>query len=110
MDIKTREVGDVLVAVIEGGILQENVDDFQNKLHSMCDKGWTKVVLDMEQCNYITSMCLAVISNAKKKFIAANGDIKIANVNRLIKNLFDITNLKKKIEILDSVENAVKSF
>ena len=45
-----------------------------------------------------------------EEWAQSKGDLKIANVNRLIRNLLEITNLVKKIELFDSVEDAVASF
>ena len=110
MKIQTKEEGDVVVVFVKGGILQENVDDFQTTLNTLLKKGHLKLVLDMEHCNYITSMSLAVITSVKKQLMKVNGDIKLANINRLISNLFKVTNLKKKIEIFKSVSAAIEAF
>lgn len=110
MKLRLREQDDVVVITIEGNILQENVTVFRNRLNDLIDSGKRHLVLNMVGTNYISSLCLAAMIEAKNRLSPLHGDIKIALVNRLIRNLLEITNLTKKIEIHESVESAVASF
>lgn len=110
MKIKIRETGEIVEVAIEGNVLQENVNLFKNRLIDLIDNGKTKIVLNMVDTSYISSLCLAVIVNAKKRLIVNQGDIKIALVNHLVRNLLEITNLVKKVELFESVEDAIASF
>ncbi|HEX2955929.1 MAG TPA: STAS domain-containing protein [Chitinispirillaceae bacterium] len=110
MKIKVREIGDVVEVAVEGNVLQENVNLFKNRIIDLIDNGKTKIILNLVDTSYISSLCLAVIVNAKKRLVAKQGDIKIALVNQLVKNLLEITNLVKKVELYESVDDAVASF
>ncbi len=110
MKIKIRETGEVVEVAVEGNVLQENVNLFKNRIIDLIDSGKTKIVLNLVDTSYISSLCLAVIVNAKKKLVTKQGDIKIALVNQLVKNLLEITNLVKKVELYESVDDAVASF
>ena len=110
MKIRIREMGEVVEIAIEGNILQENVSLFKNRLVDLIENGKSKIVLNMVETSYVSSLCLAVIVNAKKRLVLKQGDIKIAMVNHLIRNLLEITNLVKKVELFDSVDEAIASF
>jgi len=110
MKFKTRDEGEITILSVSGGLLQESVDRFQKTINELYEKGRVKLVLDMEFCNYITSMSLAVIFHSRKKFLAQGGNIKVAKMNALIKKLFEMTNVKKTIEVFDTVENAIDSY
>ena len=111
MKYSVKPAGDsVIIITIESEIMQEDVEGLKNALIELLEKGHQKVVLDMSGCEYITSMGLSAIFGAKKRFSSAGGDIKIAGINKLIRNLFELTNLTKKISIFDQIEDAVKSF
>ena len=101
---------DVLIFALEKEVVQEDVDLLQKKLIELLDAGNLKVVLDMSQCSYITSMGLSAIFHVKKRFNEKGGDIKIARINTLIKNLFSLTNLNKTIDIFNTLEEAVNAF
>ena len=95
---------------VEGNILQENVDGLKSRLIELIDHGKVEIVLNMANSNYVSSLCLAVIVDVKNRLVKSDGDLKIANVNRLIRNLLEITNLIKKFELFESVEDAVAAF
>jgi anti-sigma B factor antagonist len=100
----------VVELAIEGNVLQENVGVFKKTIADLISEGKIHIILNMGDTAYISSMCLAVLIDAKSKLSNLNGDLKIAVVNRLVRNLMEITNLVKKIEVYDSIEAAVESF
>lgn len=110
MNYVIHEHNGVVEMIIEGNVLQENVEMLKSRFHDLIDNGRVKIVLNMGQSNYVSSLCLAVIVDIKKRLTAMQGDLRIANVNRLVKNLLEITNLVKKFEMYDNVEDAVNSF
>jgi anti-anti-sigma factor len=110
MKIKIEEIKNVTVVLIDGNVLQENVPIFRVKLLELIEEGKINIVLDMVASNYISSMCLATIVDIKKKLNELSGDLKIARVNKLIRNLLETTSLIKKLEVFDDVESAVNSF
>jgi anti-sigma B factor antagonist len=110
--MKTRltESNDVSILTIEGNIMQEYVSVFQSRLSDLIERGRMKIVIDMSEASYISSLCLAVIVEAQNRTSAAGGGIKIASANKLVTNLFEITNLNKKIPIFGTVDGAVAAF
>lgn len=110
MKIRMREYDSLVELVIEGNIMQENVDVFKNRLHDLIDNGKIKIVLNLEATSYISSLCLSVIVSVKNRLSILNGDIKIIQANRLITNLFEITNLNKKLEMHNTLEEASAAF
>lgn len=109
--MRMREFDNGMVEMlIDGNIMQENVDVFKNRLYDLIDNGKIKIVLNLGSTAYISSLCLSVIINVKNRLINLGGDIKIVMANRLIRNLFEITNLTKKLEIFNTAEEANSSF
>ena len=110
MNFNVNHHGDVSEIIIEGNVLQENVDLLKSRFYDMIDNGEIKLIMNMGNSNYVSSLCLAVMVDVKNRVAQLNGDLKIAKVNRLIRNLLEITNLIKKINVFDSVEEAVNAF
>jgi anti-sigma B factor antagonist len=110
MKLKIQEQAGISIVALEGNIMQEDVSIFRNRLDDLLHNGKVKVVLDMNGVSYLSSMCLAVIIDAKNRLSAQKGDLKLAAVNQLIKNLFEMTRLIKKIEIYNSIEEASAAF
>ena len=110
MNFKVIDRGDVVEVAIEGNILQENVDLLKGRFYDLIEHGKVNIVLNMAQSNYVSSLCLAIIVDVKNRLAQIKGDLKIANVNRLVRNLLEITNLVKKIDLFEDVDQAVASF
>lgn len=110
MNFEVKEHGSVAEVVIEGNILQENVDLLKARFFELIEEGTVNIVLNMEQSNYVSSLCLAVIVDVKHRLVQENGDLKLCKVNRLINNLLEITNLVKMIKVYDNIEDAIAAF
>ena len=110
MKVRMREYDSIVELLIEGNIMQENVDVFRNRLNDLIDNGKIKIVLNFGDTSYISSLCLSVIVGVKNRLSTLNGDIKIIQANQLISNLFEITNLNKKLEIHKTLEAASAAF
>jgi anti-sigma B factor antagonist len=95
MKIKIQERDVVTILSLEGNIMQEDVTMMRNRLEDLMHNGKVKVVLDMNRVSYLSSMCLAVIIDVKNRLSVLHGDLKLAAVNQLIKNLFEMTRLIK---------------
>jgi anti-anti-sigma factor len=110
MRVTINDLKTVSVIAIEGSVLQENVAIFQSRLNNLIENERAKIVVNMGKTQYISSMCLATIVDAKERAGKINGDLRIASPNSIVRNLLEITNLEKRIQIYDSVEEAVGSF
>ncbi|MBN1127356.1 MAG: STAS domain-containing protein [Chitinispirillaceae bacterium] len=110
MKIKIQEQGLVTVLSLEGNIMQEDVTLLRNRMDDLIHNKRVMLILDMNGVSYLSSICLAVIIDMKNQLNAHQGDLKLAAVNQLIKNLFEMTRLIKKIELYETVDEACRSF
>jgi anti-anti-sigma factor len=108
--IMQEEQDGIVVISIIGTLVSGNFKEFQKILADLDNQGKINVVLDMQKCTYITSMNLSAILSFKKKFIAKGGDLKLAQINTLINDLFEKINLKRVLNVYDTVESAIASF
>lgn len=98
------------VVKLDREVMPEDVELLQKTLLDALAAGTRNVVVDLEACSYITSMGISAIFHVKKRYNEKSGDLRLANANRLIRNLFEMTNLAKAIGLYDSVALAVNSF
>ncbi len=110
MKIRVIEEKNIAVVTVDGSISQECVPLFRVKLLELLMEGKCKLILDMQHTQYLSSMGLAVLVEVKKRATEVSGDLKLASMNYLVKNLLTMTNLIKKIEAFDSVEEAIAAY
>jgi anti-sigma B factor antagonist len=111
MKLNVRESeNDVVVVTIDGNIMQEYVSVFRMRLDDLINNGKSRLVLDLKEVSYMSSMCLAIIIDMKNRTAALGGDLKIACANKLVANLLEITNLNRRLAVFESVELAGAAF
>jgi anti-sigma B factor antagonist len=109
MKVTLREYDMVTVVSFDSSILQENVPMLRARLGELVEEGRLWIVIDMSQANYLSSMGVAVLVDAKKRAAERGGDVNLACVNHLIANLLEITNVTRKIAMHNTIEEAVEA-
>lgn len=109
MDIHVSETGDLTVIRVEGNCLRGAGEEFEMKVEALVNNGARKIVLDLEKCDYISSLDISMLIWTKKQVAESGGDIKIAGVNKLV-DLMKRTGMDKIFEIHESVGDAVRAF
>jgi anti-anti-sigma factor len=107
MNITITKQGPVSIVTINGTIMHEDIATIRTRLTDLVSNETAKIVMDLKDVGYLSSKFLAVIIDIKAAVAKKDGDLKIANANQLITNLFDMTRLNKKIELYDSIEKAL---
>jgi anti-anti-sigma factor len=105
--IKEEPLGAVMM--VEGSMSQDDVQIFRVKLLELVEAGKKNFIIDMGAVPYISSLGLAVIVDIQNRLNASQGYIRMARLNPMLKNLFTITNLNRKIALYHDVEEALKA-
>lgn len=109
IEVKSKGNGITLV-VLRGEIGTETVNQFKDRIDQVVADGQTKLIMDFQEVNYLNSMGLGVVAATLKKVKKSKGDLKLVNLSPAVQELFELTRLTKVFEILDSEEDAMKSF
>ena len=109
MKIKVREEDSVVIFSVDSSILQEHIPVFRERLNDIIKRKKCWIIFDMLEASYISSIGISVILEIKKKANEISGNVVFANVNQLIMNLFEVTDLLKTLEVFDSVDEAVEA-
>lgn len=106
MRVTFTERDTVAVAEVDSSILQENVPMLRSRLSQLIEENHKWIIIDLSKANYLSSMGVAVIVDVKLKANKIGGDVKLANVNQLIRSLLDITNVTRRMDIYPTIEDA----
>jgi len=105
--VKIIDQDPVVIVSVDSSVLQEHIPIFRDRLDYLLERKKYWIVIDMHEAQYLSSMGLSIILDVKKRVNKYQGDIVFANVNYLIKNLFNVTELLKKLDVFDSVDSAI---
>ncbi|MBD3346909.1 MAG: anti-sigma factor antagonist [Chitinivibrionales bacterium] len=106
MKIKIQEENGLVITSIDGSILQEHVPLFRMRLLELIEQGKTKIILNMGEATYLSSIGLAALVTVKGRAEEGGGDLVLVQTNYLIANLLKITNLHKKIKVFETLDTA----
>jgi anti-sigma B factor antagonist len=111
MQIEERKVGDVVVLDLKGKItLGEGDELLKDKINSLVNQGYTKLLLNLEGVPYIDSAGLGEIVRTYTTVSRQGGSLKLLNLTKRITDLLAITKLLTVFETFDSESDALKSF
>jgi anti-sigma B factor antagonist len=110
MQLTVDKVGDV--AVVTVNVVEfdgSNADDFKQEVAPVLE-ACARLVLDLNRVQFVDSSGCGAILSCLKRATAAGGDLKLCNVSRPVRTVFELIRLHRICEILDSREAAVRAF
>ncbi len=111
MHIEERAVSDVVVLDLKGKItLGEGDEMLKDKVNSLVNQGYRKIILNFADVPYVDSAGLGEIVRTYTTVSRQGGNLKLLNLTKRITDLLSITKLLTVFETFDSEPDAVKSF
>jgi anti-sigma B factor antagonist len=111
MTIKEKMHGPVAVLSLKGNLMGEpDTENLRDKVYSLLQEGFTKVVVDMKGVRWISSSGLGTLIAALTSVRNKSGDLRLANITEKVESLFAITQLVKVFKTYETVDRAVASF
>lgn len=111
MQIEERAVGDVKVLDLKGKItLGEGDELLKDKVNSLVNQGFRKILLNLEGVPYIDSAGLGEVVRTYTTVSRQGGSLKLVHLTKRITDLLSITKLLTVFETFDSEADAVRSF
>jgi len=111
MQISERAVGDVIVVDLKGKItLGEGDEMLKDKVNSLINQGYRKIVLNLAEVPYLDSAGLGEVVRAYTTVSRQSGSLKLLSLTKRITDLLSITKLLTVFETFDSEDEAVRSF
>jgi anti-sigma B factor antagonist len=111
MQIRQRtQIGDVHVWTLDGGIDGTTHDQFMSEMQTILHRGDTKVVLDLKDLTYISSMGLGTLVRVHSRFKAAGARLKFAHLHTAVGKILHLSRLDSVFDLYNTVDDAVRSF
>jgi len=111
LEIEPREREGITILELKGRItMGDDVTSFRQKVRALAQTPDSKVLLNMQQVDYIDSTGLGAIVMGSSAVRGAGGTIKLVNLNRRNVELLVATKLATIFEIFNDEQDAVNSF
>lgn len=107
LNIERTRVGDKVVLRLDGRMDAENASQFEQQCQSCIAEGFTKLVIDLGDLKYVSSLGLRSFVVVAKKLREKGGDLSLCRLTGLVRQVFEITRLDQVLPPHDSVESAL---
>jgi anti-sigma B factor antagonist len=110
MQPTVEKVGEVAVVTLNVDQLDaSNADDFRRDMAPVLQET-RKVVLDLGRVQFVDSRGCGAILSCLKHVAAAGGDLKLCQVSKPVRGVFELIRLHRICEILPTREEALRAF
>ncbi len=109
MNINEEVRGNVCIIALNGRLDNESTQGFQERISSIIDGGQTRLVLDLGDLEYISSVGLRAFLLASKKLKPLEGKLVLARLQDHIKEVLDIAGFSSLFPSYPSVDEAVQN-
>lgn len=98
------------VLELSGELDAHTASQLENSLKTLIDQEQHRIIVDCEDLDYIASAGLGVFMAYIEDVRSLGGDIKLANMNSKVYNVFDLLGFPTLYDILNDVEDAIDKF
>jgi anti-sigma B factor antagonist len=107
---KTETIGDVTIVAVNAKELDaDNADAFRRAIAPVLND-CRKLVLDLDQVQFVDSRGCGAIIACLKQIAPAGGDLKLCRVTPPVRTVFDLIRMHRICQIVNTREEAVEAF
>ena len=110
MQISVKNTNEVKVLAFEGRLDTQTSPDAQQQLTRLIEEGETKILVNFEKLDYISSAGLRVLLVVAKQLKTTDGELRICSLNEVVKEVFDISGFDMILPIFASESGALEGF
>lgn len=107
MDLQTRTEGNAIVVTLSGRLDAVTAPEFEKSIRELIDSGNSRIVVDFDQLDYISSAGLRGLLMAKLLNAAKGGQSCLANVKGNVRSVFDMCGFCSVFKMENSVAEAL---
>ena len=108
----TQDDGITLIEFIDRNILDEaNIQQIGDEIAKLVDEAsQPKMLISFENVDHLSSAALGTLITINNKIRSKDGQLRLANIDPRIYEVFVITKLNRLFQIHDNAEQAIASF
>jgi anti-sigma B factor antagonist len=110
MQIQREDRGPITIFSFSDDDQIRDPEILQEALDELLQENRINILYDFGNIHYISSSVLGFLITSYRELKAQGGQLKLANVQPSVMNVFEITRLNRILQIFNDVDTALKSF
>ena len=110
LQVDSRELEEVVLLYPRGFINAHTVRLFEGEIQKALDRQRFKIVVSCAELRYIASAGLGALMGVIEEVRTNGGDIRLADLNETVRNIFEILGFNHLYRIFPSEVEAILSF
>ena len=110
LNINDREINGVTIIDLDGTLDTNTSPWAEAEIHELLEKGKKNMVIDLGRTKYVSSAGLRVFLATAKKLMANSGTLMLANPNKIVKDILQVSGFDTIIEVRSTVDEALNEF
>ena len=110
MELATETLDSALVVTPSDVVDHDSAPSFESQLQTIITDAGTQrtlVVIDMAKVDYMSTVGLRVLMRASKRARELSVDIRVANMSKCMREIFQISRFDKVISVFENVDAAI---
>lgn len=109
MDLSQNIISNIPVIIVSGKIDASTSKDLDAALNALIDQNKTRLVIDMEKVEYLSSSGLRVLMAAQNRLRKQSGGLMLTSLQPFVKEVFVITGANRLFAVYQSQAEAINS-
>jgi len=110
-DFRQLYLSDVVIEVVNlSRATYREASDLKKQLDDLIKNNYKKIIVDINQCEFIDSTFLGVLVLSLKSSAKIGGDIRLVKPDEVVKALMEKVGTLNVFNMYDNLEEAIKSF
>ena len=107
LEVNANEVNDVVIVKLLGNLDTNTAPDAEAEINKWLENGALKMVINLEQTNYVSSAGLRIFLATAKKITASGGVLKLCGANDVVQEILDISGFSTILDVKKTEEEAL---
>ncbi|MBW2030571.1 MAG: STAS domain-containing protein [Deltaproteobacteria bacterium] len=107
MDILEKKQSDITIFLLKGRLDSNTSPELEERIFESINGGSTKMILDFQDLDYISSAGLRVINKTLKQLKQKEGKLILSSMQDYVREIFEIAGFDSFIPIVSTTDDAL---
>ena len=110
MKLETDNSDGITAVHFDGNLDTGTAPTAEQHLTGLIDEGSTKLLLDFEHCEFISSAGLRILLATAKRLRPSGGSMRICCLNETVQEIFDVSGFSSLLSVFPDADGARSGF